>query len=34
LAAGQAQVVVAPGVGHNTLDLSPEYLVAVREFLR
>ena len=33
-AAGQAQVVVAPGVGHNTLDLSPAYLVAVREFLR
>ena len=33
-AGGQAQVVVAPGVGHNTLDLSPAYLVAVREFLR
>jgi pimeloyl-ACP methyl ester carboxylesterase len=32
-APGQTQVVVVPGVGHNTLDLSPLYLEAVREFL-
>jgi pimeloyl-ACP methyl ester carboxylesterase len=30
---GQVQVVVVPGVGHNTLDLSPEYLQAVVAFL-
>jgi fermentation-respiration switch protein FrsA (DUF1100 family) len=30
---GQAEVVVAPDVGHNTLDLSPEYLASVRRFL-
>jgi pimeloyl-ACP methyl ester carboxylesterase len=29
----QARVVVVPGVGHNTLDLSPEYLGSVRAFL-
>jgi pimeloyl-ACP methyl ester carboxylesterase len=33
-ATGQAKVVVVPGVGHNTLDLSPAYLGAVRVFLR
>ena len=33
-APGQVEVVVVPGVGHNTLDLSPGYLEAVREFLR
>jgi len=33
LAPGQVEVVVVPGVGHNTLDLSPEYLEAVRGFL-
>jgi pimeloyl-ACP methyl ester carboxylesterase len=32
-APGQARVVVVPGVGHNTLDLSPEYLASVRAFL-
>jgi len=32
-APGQPRVVVVPAVGHNTLDLSPEYLGAVREFL-
>jgi hypothetical protein len=32
-ASGQARVVVVPGVGHNTLDLSQQYLEAVREFL-
>ena len=32
-APGQARVVVVPGVGHNTLDLSPEYLMSVRTFL-
>lgn len=31
---GQARVVIAPGVGHNTLDRSPAYLGAVRGFLR
>ena len=31
-APGQVQVVVVPGVGHNTLDLSPEYLGAVGRF--
>ena len=31
---GQARVTVVPGVGHNTLDLSPAYLGSVREFLR
>lgn len=30
---GQVQVVVAPGVGHNTLDVSPQYLRSVRAFL-
>jgi len=30
---GQVQVVVVPGVGHNTLDLSPEYLESVQTFL-
>lgn len=30
---GQVQVEVVPGVGHNTLDWSPAYLEAVREFL-
>ncbi|MDH4166350.1 MAG: lysophospholipase [Gammaproteobacteria bacterium] len=29
----QLQVVIVPGVGHNTLDLSPAYLGAVRGFL-
>jgi hypothetical protein len=32
-APGQARVVVVPGVGHNTLDLSPEYLGSVQAFL-
>ena len=32
-ASGQASVVVVPGVGHNTLDLSPEYLRMVAAFL-
>jgi len=31
--ASQVRVEVVPGVGHNTLDLSPGYLGAVREFL-
>jgi pimeloyl-ACP methyl ester carboxylesterase len=31
---GQASVLVIDGVGHNTLDLSPEYLRAVGAFLR
>lgn len=30
---GQAQVVIVPGVGHNTLDLSPQYLQSVVAFL-
>jgi len=30
---GRARVVVVPGVGHNTLDLSPQYLGSVRAFL-
>ena len=30
---GQAAVVVLPGVGHNTLDLSPQYLRSVRRFM-
>jgi pimeloyl-ACP methyl ester carboxylesterase len=30
---GQARLVVAPEVGHNTLDLSPVYLDSVRGFL-
>lgn len=30
---GQVRKVVVPGVGHNTLDLSPDYLGAVRSFL-
>jgi hypothetical protein len=30
---GQVAVEVVPGVGHNTLDLSPRYLAALREFL-
>jgi len=33
LAPGQAEVVVVPGVGHNTLDLSRRYLETVRRFL-
>ena len=33
-AAEQVAVVVVPGVGHNTLDMSPGYLEAVGEFLR
>lgn len=32
-APAQARVVVVPGVGHNTLDLSPEYLQMVAAFL-
>jgi dienelactone hydrolase len=32
-APGQTHVVVAPGVGHNTLDLSPRYLDSVAAFL-
>lgn len=32
-APGQARVVVVRGVGHNTLDTSPEYLGSVRAFL-
>jgi hypothetical protein len=32
-APGQVEVVVVPGVGHNTLDLSPGYLESVRGFL-
>jgi pimeloyl-ACP methyl ester carboxylesterase len=32
-AAEQTRVIVVPGVGHNTLDMSPLYLGAVREFL-
>ena len=32
-APGQVQVVVVPGVGHNTLDLAPEYLESVRNCL-
>ena len=31
--ASRVKVEVVPGVGHNTLDLSPEYLGAVRAFL-
>ncbi len=31
--AAQVRVVVVPGVGHNTLDLSPQYLESVRAFL-
>jgi len=31
--ASQVRVKVVPGVGHNTMDLSPEYLGAVRAFL-
>ena len=30
---GQVRVVVVPGVGHNTLDLSPRYLQSVARFL-
>lgn len=30
---GQAEVVIVPGVGHNTLDGSAEYLRSVRRFL-
>ena len=30
---GQARVVVVPGVGHNTLDLLPQYLASVQAFL-
>lgn len=33
-APGQAEVVVIPGVGHNTLDWAPAYLETVRSFLR
>ena len=32
-APGQARVVEVPGAGHNTLDSSPRYLEAMREFL-
>jgi pimeloyl-ACP methyl ester carboxylesterase len=32
-APGQVQVVVVPGVGHNTLDLLPQYLESVARFL-
>jgi hypothetical protein len=32
-APGQVRVVVVPGVGHNTLDLSPRYLGSVAAFL-
>ena len=32
-APGQVQVVVVPGVGHNTLDLLPQYLESVQAFL-
>jgi pimeloyl-ACP methyl ester carboxylesterase len=32
-APGQVQVVLVPGVGHNTLDESPAYLESVRAFL-
>ena len=32
-APGQAQAIVVPGVGHNTLDLSPLYMQAVAAFL-
>lgn len=32
-APGQVEVIVVPGVGHNTLDRSPAYLGAVRGFL-
>jgi pimeloyl-ACP methyl ester carboxylesterase len=32
-APGQALLVVVPGAGHNTLDLSPQYLQAVAAFL-
>jgi pimeloyl-ACP methyl ester carboxylesterase len=32
-APGQVQVVVVPGVGHNTLDLLPQYLESIRAFL-
>jgi hypothetical protein len=31
--ADQVSVAVVPGVGHNTLDRSPAYLGAVRDFL-
>lgn len=30
---GQVRVVVVPGIGHNTLDLSPRYLQSVARFL-
>jgi pimeloyl-ACP methyl ester carboxylesterase len=33
-ASEQLRVVVVPGVGHNTLERSPEYLGSVREFLQ
>ncbi|HET7203321.1 MAG TPA: alpha/beta fold hydrolase [Steroidobacteraceae bacterium] len=32
-APGQVEVVVVPGAGHNTLDLSPRYMRSVAEFL-
>ena len=32
-APGQARVIVVPGVGHNTLDVSPQYLQSVAAFL-
>jgi len=32
-APGQARVILVPGVGHNTLDLSPRYLQSVATFL-
>jgi dienelactone hydrolase len=31
--AEQVRVTLIPGVGHNTLDLSPEYLASVSAFL-
>jgi alpha-beta hydrolase superfamily lysophospholipase len=33
-APGQVRVEVIPGVGHNTLDLLPQYLESVRGFLQ
>ena len=33
-APGQLQIEIVPGAGHNTLDLSPRYLDAIRRFLQ
>jgi pimeloyl-ACP methyl ester carboxylesterase len=33
-APGQVQIEVVPGAGHNTLDLSPQYLGAIQRFLQ